>query len=151
TDIWAFGCVLFEMLTGRRAYAGESQADVFTAILSREPDWSALPPVTPPRVRELLEHCLQKDVRKRLRDMGDARAQMEKRSAEVFVSTPPAPGPRRRLRAGPIAAAVAVAALVAAGVLLWRSRPPAPKNHQAPENRQLAVFPFRNLTGDESA
>src|SRR3982074_224405 len=61
TDIWAFGCLLYELLTGKRACAGETVADTIASVLEREPDWHALPAKTPARVRELLRHCLQKD------------------------------------------------------------------------------------------
>jgi len=71
-DIWAFGCVLYECLTARRAFAGETLSDVFAAVLEHEPDWSKLPPATPPRVRELLRRTTAKDPRARLRDIGDA-------------------------------------------------------------------------------
>src|SRR5512132_586537 len=77
TDVWAFGCVLFEMLSGHRAFSGETPSDALAAILTEEPDWSALPASTPARVRELLERCLQKDVNRRLRDLGDARLILE--------------------------------------------------------------------------
>ncbi|MFN2387464.1 MAG: serine/threonine-protein kinase, partial [Thermoanaerobaculia bacterium] len=77
TDIWAFGCVLYEMLTGRRAFAGETISDVLAAILTAEPDWNALPADTPPRVRELLARCLEKAPNRRLRDIGEARIAME--------------------------------------------------------------------------
>ena len=77
SDLWSFGCVLFEMLTARRAFDGPSQSDVLVSILEREPDWSALPPKTPPPVQRLLRRCLQKDVRRRLRDAGDARLELE--------------------------------------------------------------------------
>jgi Tol biopolymer transport system component len=72
TDIWAFGCVLFEMLAGRRAFGGTSVPDTLAAILDKEPPWTALPGQTPPEVRKLLERCLRKDPSKRLRDIGDA-------------------------------------------------------------------------------
>ena len=73
TDIWAFGCVLYEMLAGRVAFGAETMSDTIAAILQREPDWSVLPPSTPPAVRSLLRRCLQKDRKQRLRDIGDAR------------------------------------------------------------------------------
>ena len=79
TDIWAFGCVLYESLTGRAAFAGESVADTLAAIVERAPDWAALPPQTV-ALRPLLERCLQKDVRKRLRDIADARSDLERAS-----------------------------------------------------------------------
>ena len=72
TDIWAFGCVLYEMLTGCTAFAGDTLSDTIAAILQREPDWSAVPGGTPPHVQRLVERCLEKDVKHRLRDIGDA-------------------------------------------------------------------------------
>ena len=77
TDIWAFGCVLYEMLTGRVAFAGRTVSDTVAAILQREPDWTALPTGTPPSVRRLLRRTLEKDFKRRLRDMGDAQLELE--------------------------------------------------------------------------
>ncbi|HEY2385069.1 MAG TPA: protein kinase [Terriglobia bacterium] len=77
TDIWAFGCVLFEMLTGRQAFGGETIPDIMASIISRDVSWQDLPATTPPRLRELMARCLQKDVRRRLRDAGDARLAIE--------------------------------------------------------------------------
>ncbi len=119
SDIWAFGCVLYEMLAGRRAFAGDTMSDAIAAILEREPDWSRLPPHTPAAVRALLERCLQKDPKRRLRDIGDA--QDDLRPDRV------APGPAtdatvraRRSWIGPLCIGLvggaAVAALVAAAV-----------------------------------
>src|ERR1700686_2472336 len=59
TDIWAFGCVLYELLTARQVFRGETFSDIIAAILEREPDWKALPPATPPKIRDLLQRCLQ--------------------------------------------------------------------------------------------
>ena len=73
TDIWAFGCVLCEMLAGRRAFPGDHVSEVLASVLAREPDLSALPAATPPSIRRLLRHCLHKDPKERLRDIGDAR------------------------------------------------------------------------------
>jgi serine/threonine protein kinase/Tol biopolymer transport system component len=73
TDIWAFGCVLYEMLTGRRAFDGETVTDVLAAVVRAEPEWSALPTNTPDRVHELVRRCLRKDPRQRLQAIGDAR------------------------------------------------------------------------------
>ena len=77
TDIWAFGCVLFEMLTGRRAFGHDTISDTFVAILEREPDWAALPFDTPVSVRRLLHRCFRKDPQKRLRDIADARLEFD--------------------------------------------------------------------------
>ncbi|MBX3404905.1 MAG: serine/threonine-protein kinase [Phycisphaeraceae bacterium] len=77
TDIWAFGCVLFELITGHKAFHGETPTDSLAAVLDREPDWTVLPPVTPQRVRELLRKCLTKEPRRRCRDAGDARIDLE--------------------------------------------------------------------------
>ncbi len=73
TDIWAFGCILFEMLSGRRAFAGDGATDTISHVLQREPDWTSLPRQTPATVKELIARCLKKDSRVRLRDIGDAR------------------------------------------------------------------------------
>ena len=77
TDIWAFGCVLYEMLTGRVAFVGETISDSIARILEREPDWSALPATTPAPIRRLLLRCLTKDPKKRLRDIGDVRIEID--------------------------------------------------------------------------
>ncbi len=76
-DIWAFGVVLFEMLSGQRLFTGETVSDVLASVLKTEPDWRALPAATPPRIRELLRRCLARDARARLRDIGDARLVLE--------------------------------------------------------------------------
>jgi len=77
TDIWAFGCVLYELLTGRPCFEGESVSETLAAVLMKEPDWSALPRSMPARLRELLRRCLVKDPQRRLRDIGDARIAIE--------------------------------------------------------------------------
>jgi serine/threonine protein kinase len=77
TDIWAFGCVLFEMLAGRPAFDGRTGTDVLVSILERAPDWIALPPSTPRAVVRLLERCLEKEPRRRWRDIADARADLD--------------------------------------------------------------------------
>ena len=76
-DIWAFGCVLYEMLSGRRPFVGETTTDVLAAIVDREPEWTALPATVPSSIRHVLERCLEKDPKRRLRDIGDARVELE--------------------------------------------------------------------------
>ena len=87
TDIWAFGCVLYEMLTGRVAFPGETLSDSIAKIIEREPDWSALPASTPAPIRRLLLRCLTKDPKKRLRDIGDVRIEIDAID-EVLPGTP---------------------------------------------------------------
>ena len=77
TDIWAFGCVLYELVTGRQAFRGDTLSDMIAAVLEREPDWGALPAATPEKFRRLMRRCLQKDPQRRLRDLGDARIEIE--------------------------------------------------------------------------
>jgi hypothetical protein len=101
-DIWAFGCVLFEMLVGSRPFDGETISDTLAAVLARDADWTALPSTTPAQVRELLQRCLEKDPKRRMRDIGDARIELE----EVLASRT-ASGRVRVVTADPGAAASA--------------------------------------------
>ena len=124
TDIWAFGCVLYEMLTGRVAFAGETVSDTIGKILEREPDWSALPAATPAPIRRLLLRCLAKDPKQRLRDIGDVRIEIDAigevlPGAAEGAATAPAPATRTRWLPW-----VALAAL-AAGVGMWEAGRPA--------------------------
>jgi hypothetical protein len=115
TDIWAFGCVLYELLTGVRAFRGDTPQDVLSAILEREPDWTILPSATPRSVVRLLRRCLEKDPRRRLRDIGDARAELEDSAlAEPPLAERSVVGAARwrALAAGVLGAAVM-------GVALW--------------------------------
>ena len=77
TDIWSFGCMLYECLAGKRPFTGKTRADLLGAILSEEPDWNALPDEVPPTIKLMLRRCLTKDRRKRLQDIGDARIELE--------------------------------------------------------------------------
>jgi eukaryotic-like serine/threonine-protein kinase len=118
TDIWAFGCVLYEALAGRRAFHGETFADCFAAIVGRDPDWSALPSSTPPSIVGLLQRCLDKDVQRRLATIGDARRQLDsamaRRTRTAIVTARVASVARRVPRAAYVGATVVV--VVAAGV-----------------------------------
>ena len=76
TDVWAFGCVFYEMLTGGPAFPGDTIADSVAKIIERAPDFEALPESTPPSVRRLVRRCLERDSRERLRDIGDARIEI---------------------------------------------------------------------------
>jgi len=122
TDIWAFGCVLYEMLAGRRAFAGNSRTDTLAHVIEREPEWSALPEATPDVVRRLLEHCLRKDVRRRLRDIADARIEIDEAIGAPIGREPARgnqPGPGRSRRRAVIVAIAAVVLVSAVGII-WR-------------------------------
>ncbi len=76
-DIWAFGCVLYEMLSGRRAFEADEVADVLARVLTQQPDWTALPPTVPAGIVKLLRRCLEKDPKRRLADIADARLDID--------------------------------------------------------------------------
>jgi serine/threonine-protein kinase len=128
SDIWAFGCVLYEMLTGKRAFGGEDVSDTLAAVLRGDPDWALLPGGTPPAIRLLIERCLVKDRRPRIADISTAQFVL----AEASKLSPPAaasdivPALRRRLwhRAMPLVAAVLVTGVLV-GASVWRGRPSA--------------------------
>ncbi|MGI8785568.1 MAG: protein kinase domain-containing protein [Acidobacteriota bacterium] len=90
TDIWAFGCVLYETLSGRKPFAGETISDTLAALLREDPDWRALPPETPAKIRDLLRRCLQKDPRQRLHDIADARIEIDEALATFSLPAPEA-------------------------------------------------------------
>jgi serine/threonine-protein kinase len=116
TDIWAFGCVFFEMLTGRAPFRGATFSDTIAAILEREPEWDLLPLTLSPVVRRLLRHCLEKDRARRLRDAGDIRIGIEDALVTKTVETPSSVAVASR----PIGRRLAFIAVLAATVIaLW--------------------------------
>jgi eukaryotic-like serine/threonine-protein kinase len=129
-DIWAFGCVLYEMLTGEAPWRGETVTDVIAGVVTREPDWRLLPDTTPLAVQRLLRRCLEKDPRRRLRHIGDAALDIE----EVLAGTPdagtpaaPPGGATRAWQRLPVLAMLAVLVAVGAAGLTWGlTRAPAP-------------------------
>jgi serine/threonine-protein kinase len=120
-DIWAFGCVLYEMFTGQRAFAGATVTEVFAAILEREPDWQLWPAATPPNVTRLVRRCLEKDPRHRLRDIADARFELSDQPEGGISSTVLRPA-RSRWRTVLLAAAAAAISVIATWIL--SSAPP---------------------------
>jgi serine/threonine protein kinase/Tol biopolymer transport system component len=125
TDIWAFGCVLFEMLTGRAAFAGQTLADTLAAIVEREPDWSALPASTPAAVRELLRRCVRKDVKRRLHDVADARIELEDAQSEPTSTVGESSAVSRWGRAFGIGGIVALLGAIGMVANVWRRPAPA--------------------------
>ena len=115
TDIWAFGCVLFEMLAGFSAFSRNTRADTLAAIIGEEPDWKALPGETPASIRRLLWRCLQKDARRRIHDIADARIEIE----DVAPESAPLAFPRRQLR---VTLSVLALGLATVLVLFWAGR-----------------------------
>jgi serine/threonine-protein kinase len=132
-DIWAFGVVVYEMLTGRRLFPGEEISDTLAAVLRQDVDWQALPASMPPPLAALLRRCLERDPKQRLRDIGEARHTLEDlRSggaapASALSSTPAVPVPGRRGLSIPLAAALIVAALAGSSFATrWFFAAPAP-------------------------
>jgi serine/threonine-protein kinase len=127
TDIWAFGCVLFEMLTGRQAFdAGETVSDAVAAILRADPDWNTLPPDTPPQLRTLMKRCLQKDAQKRLPHIGLVRVELDDPALPV-VLPPAAKASRWRFVSFGVAGLILGIALTAAGAWIasrFATQPP---------------------------
>ena len=120
SDVWAFGAVLYEMLSGQMAFKGEDVYETLSAVVGRDIDWTALPAATPPSVRRLIERCLDRDPRHRLRDIGEARIVLESPGPPAIVGpllAPARPSSRWR-RAVPVALAAIVAA--AAAGLAWQ-------------------------------
>jgi serine/threonine-protein kinase len=167
TDVWAFGAVLYEMLTGKRAFEGETVSDTLAAVLMKEPDWAALPEQTPAAVRRVLRRCLQRDARGRLRDIADARLELEETGAPTSTERSPfeekeaVPDPSRgrsdaaRVERGSkrslyLSWAIAAACAAAAGALALRARAPQPVG-AAPAAFGVALPPGNILPRDEAS
>jgi eukaryotic-like serine/threonine-protein kinase len=137
TDAWAFGVVLYELLTGRRPFSGSTTSDVVAQILEREPDFNALPPGIPPSIRRLLRRCLEKNPRDRLRDVGDARLELRDALApghEIeFAASPEARRSSRLARVAGIAAISLALTTIALGFAWWRGYLASPASRAAEE------------------
>jgi len=151
TDIWAFGCVLYELMTGKRAFRGETTQDTIAAVLEHDPDWQALPPLTPARTCDLLRRCLEKDPQRRLRDIGDVRIEIEEASAVPAMGEPTGATKniymRRReaLLWGVVLLLLAAVASIA--IWSWRSSSPILVRGGLRPIESLAVLPLEELSG----
>ena len=136
-DIWAFGVVLYEMLAGKPLFDGETISDVLASVLKDEADWSGLPASTPPAVRRLLKRCVERDPKRRLQDIGDARLELDDLDGVAIPSVPGGAPPAQRLLPVAAVAAIAAAALTAFAFLLfstWRGAP-------SPSVQRLSILP----------
>jgi serine/threonine-protein kinase len=135
-DIWAFGCVLYEMLTGTRAFQGETASDTLASVLKSAPDWTKLPRDVPGPVHQLLAHCLQQNPRARLRDIADARLLLQ--TFPTSAAAPPAIRPRARSWVAGVIGSVLTVAVLAGG---WYSVRPDPSSTVAPVRRVTVQLP----------
>ena len=153
TDVWSFGCILFEMLAGARAFAATTHADTIAAVLEREIDWNALPASTPSSIVRLLRRCLARDPKRRLRDIGDAHLELEDAAREPASDRAiRVDDPRWKTRMALAGAALFVTGLLVGGVALWLGRPQvqSPNNPvhfvvSLPSTAQLAGLDFPSL------
>ena len=123
-DIWAFGCVLYELLARRRAFEGQTATDTLVAILERDPHWQHLPHATPMSIRRLLRRCLEKDAKRRLRDIGDARLEIDEALSSPGDGQPASTRDHSALRFWRVTAVGAVLLAAAAGLTAYVARRP---------------------------
>ena len=153
SDIWAFGCVLYEMLTGRRAFPGDDVSDTLAGILRDDPDWNTLPASTPATVRRLLRRCLDKDRRERLPDIGVARLEIkETLTAPLTEAVALVPVLRLRLWRRALILSLSMLLLGAglAGVAIWALRPTASTGPQS-VSRFVITLPVDQQFGGGAA
>ena len=133
SDIWAFGCVLYEALTGRPAFHGKTIEDILSAVLCQEPDWTLLPPETPDDIVSLLRKCLEKDVHRRLHDITDARIEIERAGIPTPMATSQKHG-------RPAFLLLTIAAVIAVSIAVWNfMRPASPAPQAVPTVKRLEI------------
>jgi serine/threonine protein kinase len=142
TDIWAFGCVLYELLTAKQAFQGETVTEILAAVLKGEPDWQALPETTPQSIRVLLRRSLQKDANKRIRDAADVRIEIDETlAAPLPTGSTTAEVPQRTIRRWlliPVLACLVLAAIT--GLAVWNLKPTPPTSPR-PVTRTVITLP----------
>jgi serine/threonine protein kinase/Tol biopolymer transport system component len=147
-DIWAFGCVLYEMLAGRAAFSGKDVTDILAAVIRSEPEWNGLPANLHWRLREVLERCLKKDAMDRYHDISDVKADIQRVLSDpggVLTQPVAALEPRTRLRTIPLwIAGVIVLSPIVAGVVFWKLKPPESHrimrfDHNLPDDQQFNI------------
>ena len=143
TDVWSFGCVLYEVLTGQRAFLEQTTSDTLVSILEREPDWAALPRSLPPAVHSLVHRCTRKDKEQRLHDIADARIELQEALvAGASVGSAVVPTKQTTRWRPSLGAALALALLVVGVGYLLVQNWPSPRQRSAPLAPSLAVLPF---------
>ncbi len=123
-DVWALGCILYECLTGKKAFQGETVTETLAGILKGEPDWQALPETTPPGIRVLLRRCLQKDASCRLRDVRDVRIELEEAPNSLLVVPAAVARPAWKIAVLLLLASILGAVIVGAWLLRLQPSPP---------------------------
>jgi eukaryotic-like serine/threonine-protein kinase len=151
TDIWAFGCVLYELLTGQHAFQGETVTEILAAVLRGEPDWLALPAETPTKVRDLLRRCLQKDKTLRLRDTGDASIEIQEALTAPNVSPTATVTARRGWRLAVVLGLAGVAVAIVAALAVWSLKPAPPPASRPVARFTITLPPGQHLAGQQLA
>jgi Tol biopolymer transport system component len=142
TDLWAFGCVLYELLTGKQAFEGEMVTDIIAKILQSEPHWKALPPATPAKVSDLLRRCLQKDKTLRMQAAGDARIEIQEALIAPSTAVPVNVAVNRLSgwRRAAMLALTALASFAIGGIAVWNLKP-APASPPGSVSRMVITLP----------
>ena len=140
TDIWSFGCLLYEMLTGHIPFEGQTATEILARIIEREPDWEVLPQEIPANIRTLLRRCLEKDLRRRLQHIGDAAIEIRE-TLNLTATAPAVTIPAKLRRIGMIVVAIAIITVCAVAVQFMLER----QSQSSSKLIRLVVLPFDNL------